>query len=251
MAQIPDAVAALERDVRDIFGSRFQSLVVYGQRAPTRPAATTRITARAGHERAPTHTLVVVETLAAARPAGVRRPPRRVARRGPRHAAAARRARVRAIARRVPVRVRRDPRRPRGRRRPRPRSRRCTSIRADLRRACGVPGAQPPAPPARRVSSRRAVAPTRSPSSSWRPRRRSRALVKTLARLDGRRDRRRRRRRPPRRARDSARPPAPSTDIVALAGVSEISSDAARQLFAPYLEAVERLVAFVDGWGKR
>ena len=37
-------------------------------------------------------------------------------------------------------------------------------------------------------------------------------------------------------------------DIVALAGITEISSADAERLFPPYLEAVERLVNYVDGW---
>ena len=41
------------------------------------------------------------------------------------------------------------------------------------------------------------------------------------------------------------------TSIVALAGVKEISSDQATQLFPGYLSAVERLVAYVDGWSVR
>jgi hypothetical protein len=63
----PDAVAALERDLRGIFGSRLRSLVVYGLRA--RPAADRRDesqAARQGHGqqgRAVTHTLAVVDTL--------------------------------------------------------------------------------------------------------------------------------------------------------------------------------------------
>jgi hypothetical protein len=39
--------------------------------------------------------------------------------------------------------------------------------------------------------------------------------------------------------------------IVALVGVHEISSAQAEQLFPPYLEAVEKLVAYVDGWNAR
>ena len=61
-----DAVHALDRDLRGIFGARLQSLVVYGQRAHTSPDS--------GHEphgshathspdRAVTHTLAVVGTL--------------------------------------------------------------------------------------------------------------------------------------------------------------------------------------------
>ena len=41
------------------------------------------------------------------------------------------------------------------------------------------------------------------------------------------------------------------TSIVALAGVDEISSDEATRLFPGYLDAVERLVAYVDGWSAR
>jgi hypothetical protein len=39
--------------------------------------------------------------------------------------------------------------------------------------------------------------------------------------------------------------------IVALVGVQEISSAQAEQLFPPYLDAVEKLVAYVDGWNIR
>jgi hypothetical protein len=42
--------------------------------------------------------------------------------------------------------------------------------------------------------------------------------------------------------------PSTASEIVALAGVSEISSAAAERLFAPYLETVERLVGYVDTW---
>ena len=37
---IPEAVQTLERDLRGIFGSRLQSLVIYGQRAPRGAMAT-------------------------------------------------------------------------------------------------------------------------------------------------------------------------------------------------------------------
>jgi hypothetical protein len=37
-------------------------------------------------------------------------------------------------------------------------------------------------------------------------------------------------------------------DIVSLVGVSEISSEQAERLFPPYLDAIERLVKYVDGW---
>ena len=38
------------------------------------------------------------------------------------------------------------------------------------------------------------------------------------------------------------------TDVVTLAGVTEISSEEARKIFPRYLDVVERLVAYVDGW---
>jgi hypothetical protein len=41
------------------------------------------------------------------------------------------------------------------------------------------------------------------------------------------------------------------TDVVKLAGVSEISSDEATKIFPRYLDAVERLVEYVDGWSAR
>jgi hypothetical protein len=60
---IPDAVAALERDLRGIFGSRLQSLVVYGLRAQT--AHDTGHGLHGAHQTEPamTHTLAVVDTL--------------------------------------------------------------------------------------------------------------------------------------------------------------------------------------------
>jgi len=41
------------------------------------------------------------------------------------------------------------------------------------------------------------------------------------------------------------------SDVVRLAGVREISSAEAERIFPAYLEAVERLVKFVDGWQAR
>ena len=42
--------------------------------------------------------------------------------------------------------------------------------------------------------------------------------------------------------------PSSASAIAALVGVSEISSADAERLFAPYLETVERLVAYIDRW---
>jgi hypothetical protein len=39
-----------------------------------------------------------------------------------------------------------------------------------------------------------------------------------------------------------------ASEIVALAGVSEISSAEAERLFPPYLGTVERLVRYIDAW---
>jgi len=45
--------------------------------------------------------------------------------------------------------------------------------------------------------------------------------------------------------------PGSIADIVALVGVSEISSERAERLFPPYLDVAEKLVAYVDGWSRR
>jgi hypothetical protein len=62
--QIGDAVPALERDLRAIFGHRLQSLVIYGQRANGR-SGEQHASAHGGHGtgRPPTRTLAVVEAL--------------------------------------------------------------------------------------------------------------------------------------------------------------------------------------------
>jgi len=38
------------------------------------------------------------------------------------------------------------------------------------------------------------------------------------------------------------------SDVVALTNVAEIPSVDAERLFPPYLEAIERLVTYIDGW---
>jgi hypothetical protein len=45
--------------------------------------------------------------------------------------------------------------------------------------------------------------------------------------------------------------PGSISGIVALVGVQEISSAQAEQMFPPYLDAVEKLVHYVDGWNAR
>ena len=59
---ISDAVQTLERELRGIFGSRLQSLAVYGQRAQADRGAHGSHAAH-GHDAPPTHTLAIVESL--------------------------------------------------------------------------------------------------------------------------------------------------------------------------------------------
>ena len=55
---ISDAVRTLEQELREVFGSRLQSLVIYGARASHAPAAH-------GHDAPPTHTLAIVDAMTA------------------------------------------------------------------------------------------------------------------------------------------------------------------------------------------
>src|SRR5438874_4244278 len=58
---IPDAVLMLERELREIFGARLQSLVVYGTRS--RQRSTDDHPAAHGHAAAPSRTLAVVDAM--------------------------------------------------------------------------------------------------------------------------------------------------------------------------------------------
>lgn len=61
---IPDAVQTLERELREVFGSRIQSLVLYGQRARAGNGVDAgHGDASHGHDAPPTHTLAIVDTL--------------------------------------------------------------------------------------------------------------------------------------------------------------------------------------------
>jgi hypothetical protein len=60
----PDAVRTLERELREVFGNRLQSLVIYGQHA--RPAGDAHGGHNHGHSASPTRTLAIVESLSAA-----------------------------------------------------------------------------------------------------------------------------------------------------------------------------------------
>ncbi len=247
MAQIPDAVATLERDVRDIFGGRFQSLVVYGLHAHGAPHDDEHQGA-GHHEPAMTHTMIVTDTLTAGdlkacadrlaswNDAGLATPLLLAAREFERsldvfplefgaivadHAVAAGRNPFEGV-----------------------------SVDAeDVRRACESQARS------HLLHLREGYVETRGRAdalavlivASAAPLAR---LVKTLARLDGL---------DPHDAGAAARhaeratgaAPDSIADIVALADVREISSEAARRLMAPYLDASERIVALVDGWGAR
>ena len=64
--EISDAVQRLERELREVFGSRLQSLVIYGQRTQTRPHGQGGSHATGdghGHDAPPTHTLAIVDTM--------------------------------------------------------------------------------------------------------------------------------------------------------------------------------------------
>jgi hypothetical protein len=58
---ISDAVQTLERELREVFGSRLQSLVVYGQRAQATATHEHSHTRCTRSRRAATHTLAIVE----------------------------------------------------------------------------------------------------------------------------------------------------------------------------------------------
>ena len=63
---ISDAMQTLERELREVFGSRLQSLVIYGQRAHARRHAqgeAQNAQAAPAHDAPPTRTLAVVESM--------------------------------------------------------------------------------------------------------------------------------------------------------------------------------------------
>jgi hypothetical protein len=64
---ISDAVQTLERELREVFGSRLQSLVIYGQRAHASHAPGDAHGGHTGHghDDPPTHTLAIVDSMTA------------------------------------------------------------------------------------------------------------------------------------------------------------------------------------------
>jgi hypothetical protein len=240
---IPDAVQTLDRDLRGIFGSRLQSVVIYGQR--------TRAPQDDGHHGhghgAPTQTLAVVASMtqddlraSAARigawhDAGLATPILFVAREFERsldafplefgailadHAVVSGENPFASLA--VDA--------------------------ADLRRACEVQARS------HLLHLREGFLETRGRADALsdlivRSAGAFAALIASIARLDGHA------------GDDSASAarhverllnmPGAVADIARLAGVEEISSAEAERLFPPYLAAVEKLVAHVDGWSAR
>ena len=65
MTQLPESVAALERDLRDIFGRRLQSFVAYGVRAASHVQGRAGGHGQSEHEASLTHTMAVVDKLGA------------------------------------------------------------------------------------------------------------------------------------------------------------------------------------------
>jgi len=243
---IPEAVRALERDLRGIFGSRLQSLVIYGPRgAHAEPDAHGSHGAH-GHEAAPTRTLAVVESMtlddlrASARQvegwhdAGLATPLVIAAHEFERSLDAFPLEFGAILADHLVVSGENpfaslavDP--------------------ADVRRACEMQARS------HLLHLREGFLETRgrgdalsmlivqsAPAFA--------ALITSLARLDGRAtvD-----------AAAAARhlerivglPDGPIGEVVTLAHAHDMSSADAERLFAPYLEAVEKLVSYVDGWG--
>jgi len=60
---LPDAVQTLERELREIFASRMQSLVIYGQRANAGRHTQSDAHGGHGHQATPIHTLAIVDSM--------------------------------------------------------------------------------------------------------------------------------------------------------------------------------------------
>jgi hypothetical protein len=238
----PAALQTLERDLRGIFGSRLQSLVIYGQRAHAGHGDEHH-----GHDRPPTPTLAVVESMthddlrtAAGRvavwhDAGLATPLLLAAREFERSLDAFPLEFGAILADHVVVSG------------TNPFASLAVNA-ADVRRACEVQARS------HLLHLREEFLETRgrgdalsdlivqsAPAFA--------ALVASIARLEGRSGDD-----PEAAARHVERileVPGAIAEVTKLAGVKEITSLEAERLFPPYLAAVERLVSHVDGWGAR
>ncbi|MGE5244114.1 MAG: hypothetical protein ACM3SQ_07795 [Betaproteobacteria bacterium] len=247
MPHTPDAVRALERELRDIFGPRLHSLVVYGLRVAGAPDEPGHGPHAGGHHAAPApiHTLAIVEALGpgdlracAARAAGWHdaglATPLLLAASEFERALDAFPLEFGAIVADHVVVSGASP------------FARLSVDTADVRRACETQARS------HLLHLREGFIETRGRGDalallvvqSAAP---FAALVQSIGRL----------------LNDSAGDPAAAArhvgraagiggdvleEIVGLAGVDEIASSEAERLFPPYLTAVERLVAYVDGW---
>ena len=239
---IPDAVQTLDRDLRGIFGSRLQSLVIYGQRAHAAHTDTHH-----GHHTRPTPTLAVVESMthddlraaagrvAAWHTAGLATPLLIAAREFERSLDAFPLEFGAILADHVVVSgsnpfaaLAVDP--------------------ADVRRACEVQARS------HLLHLREGFLETRGRTDALsdlivQSSGAFAALIASVARLEGRAGDD-----PAGAARHVERlldVPGAVFEVTKLAGVKEISSAEAERLFPPYLAVVERLVAHVDGWSAR
>ena len=218
---ISDAVQTLERELREIFGSRLQSLVVYGQRA--RPAH--HAPGGHGHAAPPTHTLAIVGAMT---PEDLRACALHVeAWHGAGLATPLLIADHAIVAGANPfASLAVDP--------------------ADLRRACEVQARS------HLLHLREGFLETRGRADALsvlvlQSAAAFASLVTSIARLEGH-------------STDDAASAARHVerilgtsgsavaDVTKLAGARDISSADAERLFAPYLEAVTRIVRYVDGW---
>jgi hypothetical protein len=241
----PDAVRRLDADLRGIFGSRMQSLVVYGERS----RGGHRGEQHGGHEHdgPPTQTLAVVESMspddlrasaarvAAWHDAGLATPLLIVAREFERSLDAFPLEFGAILADHAVV----SGQNPFGTLAVDP---------TDIRRACEVQARS------HLLHLREGYLETQGRADALsdlivRSARPFAALVSSLARLDGQ---------PTGDPASAARHverilgmPGAVTEITKLAGAGEITSAEAERLFPPYLEAVEKLVAHVDGWSSR
>ena len=248
---IPEAVRALERDLRGIFGARLQSLSIYGTprhahgEHDAHGAHTHAAHAVPGHDHPPTTTLAVVESMthedlrgcagriATWHDAGLATPLLIAAREFERSLDAFPLEFGAIVANHIVVAggspfasLKVDP--------------------ADVRRACEVQARS------HLLHLREGYLETRGRADALsvlivQSAGAFAALVASVARLEGHASDD-----PAAAARHVERllnlPGGPVTEVAKLVGVQEISSGDAERLFAPYLDAVERLVNYVDGW---
>jgi hypothetical protein len=244
MTVLQDRVSMLEHELRDIFSGRLQSLVAYGIRASTSPAAADVHHSAHGATR-PTQTLAIVETLTGAdlkacaehvtrwHDAGLATPLLLVAKELERFLDAFPLEFGAILADHVLV-AGRDP---------------FDGLRVDsgeMRRSCEVQARS------HLLHLREGFLETRGRADALallivRSAAPFAALLASLARLQGRAPAD-----PAAAGRHAERtlelPPGVVTDVVKLAHVTEISSAEASRIFPAYLDAAERLATYVDGW---